>query len=102
VVVVEKSQGGLVDDEDASGSSVSTFEGDDVKVTRAKTWERRGNQLLQETGFHIIRDGSIEQHRDSQVSGVFTDDDILNTIEQAGLEADFDESGPGRGVFLGF
>jgi SAM-dependent methyltransferase len=101
VVVIEKSQGGLVEDEDGSGSSVDAFDSDGVKVTRAKTWERQGKVLHQETAFHIIRDGNIEQYRDSQVSGIFTDDDIINAIEQAGLEAACDESGPGRGVFIG-
>lgn len=101
VVVVEKTQGDLAEDENAFGSSVDAFDGDGVKVTRAKTWERQGKELHQETAFHLIRDGWIEHYADSQVSGVFTDDEIISALEQAGLNADFDESGPGRGVFIG-
>jgi SAM-dependent methyltransferase len=60
IIVIQKTNGSLVDDPDASGSSVNTHESDQVKATRAKTWERRGKQLYQQTGFHIVRDGLLE------------------------------------------
>lgn len=82
-------------------SFVNTIEGDDIKAARAGIWERKDNLLIRKEQFLIVKEDDVKHREHVIESGIFTDEELIDRMEEAGLDARLIEDNLGKKVFVG-
>ena len=84
--------------------SMTTYDGDDVKIARLNTSEIQGDLSIMDMHYLIAERGKgVRHYVDRHELGLFEEYETLRIMEESGLESQFISEGlmPGRGLYIG-